>query len=355
MLIYLLGWARNAGYECGLILHKDTGEYQELIPAGTKVRIVPPLRVGLLAFSRRNPLRSAVKELNPDVCISFMTPANLSIMRVFAFSKTNRPYIILNVQNNISFNFRAFSSTIKRPLKRLELKILYSRADSIVAASEGIGKDLINSWEISGDIITTICNPVDCAKVNTRANEFVHFPWKQDLSFKVIVAVGRLVSQKGYHDMIETFEKVRMEESCKLLILGQGPLHEELQVLVDKFGLKDDVYFLGFVENPWSYLVRADLYLSTSHWEGLPLTLLEVMALGIPCVCTDCDFGPREVISSGVDGVLAPVGDIDAISERVLSLLRASDSKLELMSNNARLKAQQYDVKRYIDSYKEML
>src|SRR5699024_1749281 len=86
-----------------------------------------------------------------------------------------------------------------------------------------------------------------------------------------------------------------------LIILGEGYLFEYLNELVKQFELENDVFFLGYQENPFKYIARADIYVLPSLHEGFPNALCEAMACGKPVVSTDCPSGPREILFQNPD------------------------------------------------------
>jgi glycosyltransferase involved in cell wall biosynthesis len=107
-----------------------------------------------------------------------------------------------------------------------------------------------------------------------------------------------------------------------LFVLGEGPLRAELEQRAKDRGISNDVCFFGFDKNPFKYMAKSRLLMHASRAEGLPGALIQTMACGTPVVSTDCDFGPREVItSSGRDGFLSPVGDARSLAEHALRLL----------------------------------
>lgn len=136
-----------------------------------------------------------------------------------------------------------------------------------------------------------------------------------------LLSVGRLMTSKGYDDLINAFAIIRRQMPSRLLILGQGELQAQLMTMVQDLDLQNDVYMPGFVQNPWAYMQKADLYVSASRSEGFHLTLVEAMACGTPVIATDCDFGPREIIETGINGILVPVSDVDAIAANAIELL----------------------------------
>jgi glycosyltransferase involved in cell wall biosynthesis len=87
-------------------------------------------------------------------------------------------------------------------------------------------------------------------------------------------------------------------------------------------GLHGEVRLEGFVDNPFAYMRRADLFVLSSAWEGLPGVLIQAMACGTPVVSTDCPSGPREILEGGRLGPLVPVGDPEALARAILETLR---------------------------------
>ncbi len=130
-----------------------------------------------------------------------------------------------------------------------------------------------------------------------------------------IVAMGRLVEQKGFDILIRAFARLKEKFPLwTLVIIGQGPLHLKLKSLCDELKILDDVLFAGLVKNPHEILCQADLFILSSRFEGFPNALLEAMACGLPVISTDCPSGPGEIIQEGVNGVLVPTDDEEALA-----------------------------------------
>ncbi len=127
---------------------------------------------------------------------------------------------------------------------------------------------------------------------------------------ETIITCGRLARQKNHASFITWFASFKGLRKCKLIILGDGELREQLLSLCTELELKIfhpwadlslskdyDIYFLGFQQNPFKYLKRADVFILPSLWEGFPLVLGEAMACGLPIISADCPTGPREILS----------------------------------------------------------
>ncbi len=107
----------------------------------------------------------------------------------------------------------------------------------------------------------------------------------------------------------------------QLVFLGDGEERPKLERQVRELGLQDDVWMPGFVENPWKFMSKADVFVLSSKWEGLPTVLVEALALGMKVVSTDCEFGPRELLQDGKLGWLTPTGDAPAMAETIIKAL----------------------------------
>lgn len=148
---------------------------------------------------------------------------------------------------------------------------------------------------------------------------------------RVIACVGRFQPQKGLDMALEIFAQV--VESCptaRLLMIGEGPLQNDLSKLVDTLGISESVFFhppIGHLGQIWQ---AVEIFLLTSRYEGIPNVLIEAMAHGRACVSFDCQTGPAEMIVDGVNGFLVPLGDCALASRRCKEILTNPDLKNRL-------------------------
>jgi glycosyltransferase involved in cell wall biosynthesis len=146
--------------------------------------------------------------------------------------------------------------------------------------------------------------------------------WFNNKEIPVIIAVGKLKPQKDFETLIKAFAKVRTKFKARLIILGEGPMLSDLNLLVEKLNITDDVIFEGFVQNPFKYMRNADLFVLSSKYEGLPGVLVQALACGCPVVSTDCPSGPREILENGRYGPLVPVADENALATAIIAQLQ---------------------------------
>ncbi|NLG65485.1 MAG: glycosyltransferase [Actinobacteria bacterium] len=193
---------------------------------------------------------------------------------------------------------------------------IYGLADAIVAVSDGVAADFSSLTGIPTARIHTIYNPVLPLGWRTgRAASAVH-PWLAQKPMRTAVAMGRLHAQKDFSTLIRAVAA----EPCRdirLVVFGIGEDRGKLTALCASLGVTSRVCLAGFTPDPLGQLQRADVFVLSSRWEGLPTVLVEALACGIPVVSTDCPSGPREILAGGRFGALVPVADREALAAAI--------------------------------------
>ncbi len=267
-------------------------------------------------------------------------------------------------------------------LMRVLCRSLYRRASVIVAVSPEIKSELKEFLAPNSINILTLPNPIDCRRIEADAAE--HYGDYRDVlcGQPFLVSVASLTTQKNHCQMLDVFARLLFKldqgQALKLVLLGDGPLREKLHDQCRRLNLvffdagcsrcfDDDaqVYFLGFQSNPYRLLSKARLMILTSHWEGLPIALLEAMALGVPSVVSDCSQGIREVwnlttkstdsstLSQAVTtpfGLLVPSNEdsksAQEIWEEALQQALSLGERRKQMTENCQTRAQDYSIDR---------
>ncbi|MCF7996314.1 MAG: glycosyltransferase, partial [Chromatiaceae bacterium] len=169
--------------------------------------------------------------------------------------------------------------------------------------------------------IETILNPVDTETIARLASEPILHPWLKQKPGPIIVSVGRLVRAKHFGLLLRAFALLPTALDARLMICGQGGQHDRLQALATRLGIADRIELLGYQPNPFRYVAAADLFVCSSLFEGSSNALIEALALGTPCVSTDCPSGARDILDDGRLGPLVPVDDPVALAEAMRSVL----------------------------------
>lgn len=239
-------------------------------------------------------VRKYKKKFNIDCAISHLEGANI----VNILSKRKEKTII-TVHNFQSEERKGMYGVIFKILIRL----LYNRADNIITVSQVICDDLVKNFKIDKNKISVIYNPYDVNKIKTMMkeeleDEFIDIFNNND----VIINVGRLTKQKAQWHLIKAFSELRRNrDNIKLVILGKGELKKDLEELIEKLNLNNDVILLGYHKNPFKFINRSKIFALTSLYEGFPMCLAEAMACSTPIVSVDCKSGPREMLSEDKD------------------------------------------------------
>lgn len=140
---------------------------------------------------------------------------------------------------------------------------------------------------------------------------------------KIIVSAGRMSAQKNQELLVRAFAAVCKDfPDYQLVIYGEGEKRSTLSVVTEELGIKDKVQLPGYTTNIGEKIKDASLFVLPSDFEGMPNALMEAMALGIPCISTDCDGGgARFLIENEKNGLIVPKGDVDALANAMHRML----------------------------------
>lgn len=148
------------------------------------------------------------------------------------------------------------------------------------------------------------------------------------LDAKVVLAAGRLVPQKGFDLLLAAWAKAAPDfPGWQLRIVGSGPNKNRLEMRACELAIRDGVYFVSHSNDMDKEYRSAAIYVMSSRSEGLPLVLIEAKAFGLPIVSFDCACGPSDIVRDGVDGLLVPAGDVDALGAALASLMKDEERR----------------------------
>lgn len=263
-------------------------------------------------------LRKQIKEFNPDVVVSFMAEPNF---RSIIATRGLKCKLLLSVRSDPN---KEYGGKILSFLA----KALFKKADGIVFQTEDAKSWFPKKIQQKSKIIYN--------QVDDKFFENEVLP-----SGKDIVTAGRLTSVKRHDLLIKAFSKIYDKIDGNLVIYGDGPLKNELQTLIDDLNLNGRVVLAGQTSDVVLAYKNAGVFVLSSKVEGMPNALLEAMAVGLPCISTDCPCGGPKAVLSGGNGVLVPINNVDALADAMLTL--SNDDALKLKySLKAKEKAKEF-------------
>ena len=147
---------------------------------------------------------------------------------------------------------------------------------------------------------------------------------------------------------------LKENKQWKWIILGDGEDKEKLQAKIKEYGLENRLILKGNVSNVEDYYKNSSLYVMTSRFEGLPMTLLEAKTYKLPIVSFNCLTGPSEIVKNNVNGLLINPENVEAMSNKINILLK-DEKKLKEFSNNAQIDIEKFELKPIIEKWDNIL
>ena len=175
-----------------------------------------------------------------------------------------------------------------------------------------------------------------------------------DVSAKRLIAVGRMEYQKNFPDLLRIWSRVAPTfPDWELHIYGDGWMLNVLKQQAEELGVASQVTFEGAVSDMETAYASSSIYLMTSHFEGLPMVLLEAQSVGLPAVSYACSSGPRDIITDGEDGFLVPLYDETTFAERLSTLMR-DEALRTRMGKAAEVASHRYDLEVIMPQWLEL-
>ena len=289
------------GHHVDLVIGCVDSQYQLPETSGVNVIKLNQLKVRGMLF----PMIQYLKLAKPELVFSAEDHLN-TVVLIAAIASGAIAKISCSSRVTPFDTYSSIPFTKRWILKQL-VRLVSWRANALTCVS----KDMVDQYRKVFNAPRHVCvyNIIDDTLSRLRMQEPLENKSLQTMGVPLLVAAGRLAPWKGFADLIYAVKEVSSRRRIQLFILGDGPLRSELQTLIFKCDLQDIVSLLGYVENPLKYFARANVFVLSSHVEGLPNVLVEAMMCGCTPVATDCPTGPREVLKGGKYGYLVPVND----------------------------------------------
>ena len=294
VIAQLANFFAEQGKQCAIVTLNDDEVFYKLNP---RISVLP---VGeksgnkvLDKLLRYRQVRRMVLRESPDMVLSM--PEEIGIYVLLALLGTKIPVYVSERNNPWVMP--------DRKVTRILRKLMYPAAKGLIFQTEMAKSFFPESVREKGVVLS---NPVDAARIPSQ------YTGQRE---KVVVAAGRLSPQKNIPLLLKAFARFSPSHpEFKLRIFGEGELREELTELTKALNIADKVEMPGRSTVLLEKMNPCAMFVLSSDYEGMPNVLLEAMCMGMPAISTDCPSGgPRELIEDGVNGLLVPVGDEQAL------------------------------------------
>jgi len=225
-----------------------------------------------------------------------------------------------------------------------------NQSDAITAVSDNLREETYNTFFIEKKI-EVIHNFVDVERFNRKpidAFQKVIAPNGE----RIVVHASNFRKIKRVQDVVKIFQQIVKQVPAKLLLVGDGPERPMVEELARELGIVSEIKFLGKQQDMEEIFAVTDLFLLPSEYESFGLAALEAMASGTAVVCSNAG-GLPEIIEQGVCGYMANVGDVQAMAEFSLDILR-DEIRMAQFQAAAQLQAQRFDIRNIIPIYERL-
>jgi glycosyltransferase involved in cell wall biosynthesis len=239
--------------------------------------------------------------------------------------------------------------------------LLRNRTDIAVALSGAVKEFLVRGRSVPPEKVVIIGNGIDLRKFEKPDSEIIRGIRKElniPSGSRIVGTITRLREEKGTRYFIESAAKVHLEfPNARFVVVGDGPLRNELETLSHRLGLRDVVLFTGYTDDPSRFLSIFEIAVIPSLREGFCLALIEAMAMEKPIVATKVGAIP-EIATDGVDAILVPSKNGDVLSKEIISLLNDRE-KTGKLARSAKETSDRYSIEASVekieDLYRKML
>jgi glycosyltransferase involved in cell wall biosynthesis len=284
-----------------------------------------------------------VRKWAPDILHSHRYKEN--ILSYLIFITLMKDVALVSTQHGMPEFYDRCPSLVHRLKSKLNYGLLASRFDRIVAVSLDIKESLVRDYGFQGKRVQIIRNGIYVPQTPRDPRVRDHF---------VIGSAGRFFPVKDYPFMVEVAREVIPKISkIRFELAGEGPLWGDIQGLIKRYGLEEHFVLQGFLPDVSAFYRGLDVYLSTSLHEGIPMSVLEAMAYGLPAIVPKVG-GLREIVTEGVDGYLLETRNPKDFADRCLSLYENEPLRRK-MAYAAREKIiREFSTQRMVQNYMDM-
>ncbi|MBN1901059.1 glycosyltransferase [Candidatus Sumerlaeota bacterium] len=339
---------KKMGYDVSMICIRELGSTAEMLISGGVPVHLCPLKSRVNPFSLFR-LRSLLCELKINVAQTHNYRPNVS--GVIAAKMARIPVIVSSLRTvNRWDTYRQF----------LMDRFVCLFRDAIVCVSKEVRDRYIEKIKWRPEKLRVIHNGIDPELLKQREKaDYLYSKHGLKREDRHIASIARLVRIKDHSTLLKALKVIISErKDVKLLLLGEGPLKEDIEKEARNLGIEENVLFLGHQQNIPDWLTIADISILSTHVEGFSSTILESMAVGVPVIATNVGGNP-EAIEDGVTGFLTPPSDAGAIAEKALLILDNPQIAREIREKARQKVAESFTIdvtaKKTIELYRNIL
>lgn len=345
-IISMANQVADLGSEVHLLLARATGPF--LAEISPNVELVDLATDGKLANLLA--LKRYLRTRQPSVIMSALDIPNILLVIASKLARFEGK-VVISQRSTIAPVYSQFS-WFRRTVILYLMRRTYPLADAIICNSQGSCNEILLIPGVSTDSTNMIHNSVDVDRVNRESLESLDDVWYQKNSLPLILSVGSLTVLKDRSTLIRAFAILRERCECRLAILGEKYDLEEwnkLKNLVSQLGIADSVYMPGFESNPFKWMRRSAVLVSSSITEGCPNQLLEGLSLGVGIVATDCPGDTSEIVECGRWARLVPISDPPRMAKAIQEALEDENPV------DGRMRALDFSPEKVLTAYLEVL
>ena len=328
---------------------------------------VQSLKVCTISKKFRNKFNSNVEFICPkrnySKSLNIRIKYLICLYELFKYLKSNKNSVVLSFQANIYciiicklLNIKVIVRSNSSPLgwyhnnfKKFIYRKIIRLADKVIVNSLDFKKQMETKFNIK---VENIYNPLDVKEIKIKSKKKINYDFF-DKGFRII-NIGRLTDQKDQITLLKSINLLKHKIKVKLLILGSGIEQNNLKNYIKENNLGNHVKIKTFIDNPYPYILKSDLFILSSKYEGLPNVLLEAAVLKKFIISTNCPTGPKEILLNGKGGYLFRIGDYRKLSKLILLFLKKRN-QLKDKINYTYKSLVRYDLKKNLMKYYMLL
>lgn len=331
------------GYEVDLVVGCGKSRYREEVSRN----------VNFIEFESRDKLRVLIMLTRylfiekPTIIMSALDYANLMLLIARKLSGY-KGRLIISQRAALSASLIGQSKWRRWIMNRLR-KAFFPHADAIISNSKHATFELIKLMPEISKKTSTIHNAVDINQIDKLAKIGIKKKDNLRKTSASLVILGSLTKRKNVELCLRALKIVSLQKKVHLNIIGDGPERKNLEKVAQALGIKNNVYFRGFDTNPFRWLAKASVLISSSNGEGCSNVILQAMATNCPIVATDCPGDTAELLGHGRWGKLVPVGDAEKLATAIIETL---ERRIKI---NTKKQIKQFTMPTYLQSYIKVL